>query len=105
MEGWRRGVSHLQRTSAKGRYYTRNRLWNKVTDLLDWAGVRDLWNIQMEVLDEECEPDEKVPIKLQFSPGEVAIRRRKAMEERFVLATSCRRRRRARISFWTTTSV
>lgn len=81
-------LSHLQRTAARGRYYTRNRLWEKVTDLLDWAGVRDLWNIQMEALDEGCEPDEKTRIKLEFSRNDVAIRKRKAMEGRYVLATT-----------------
>ena len=81
-------LSDLQQTAAKGRYYTRNRLWEKVAGLLDAASVRDLWNVSMEPLDDVDGPDEKTRIELQFSRDEMAIRRRKAMEGRYVLATT-----------------
>ena len=81
-------LSRLQQTARKGRYYTPRRLREKVANLLEWAGVRDLWNVEIEPMDETQGPDEKSRIALAFSPNEVAIERRKAMEGRYVLATT-----------------
>ena len=83
-------MTHLQRTAAKGRYYTRKRLHRKVTDLLGSKGLSRLWNVSVEPLEEPEEEDEeeRVRLELQFSRNDVEIKRREALEGRFVVATS-----------------
>jgi transposase len=84
-------LSHLRRTAAKGRYYSRAKLVEKVMGLLDSKGLRALWNVTVEPLEgqrEAAQQGEKVLLDLQFSRNDVEIKRREALEGRYVVATT-----------------
>ena len=78
----------LKKTAAKGSYYSWNSLYKKIEDLLESAGVKDLWNITIKPLDPDKNPDEKGKFDLEFSLDKKALKERKKREGKFVLETS-----------------
>lgn len=81
-------LSHLRRTASQGRYYTLQRLKEKIGEILKWHKVSELWNISIEPLEEGAESEEKLLLELSFSRNELEIERRRAMEGRYVIATT-----------------
>ena len=91
MEEVRDELGHLKKTAAKGRYYTKEKLEAKIRELLVSCKVSRLWSISIEPCEgeeERAQKGEKARLELEFSEDEVQIKRRKALEGRFVVATT-----------------
>lgn len=79
----------LSRTASRGKYYSWTRLREKVNDILQAAGVKDLWQVDISYLDEDPgSPEKKARLQLMFSPDEAAIQRREYIEGVYILRTS-----------------
>ena len=80
------GLSH---TAARGRYYSWTRLREKVNAILQRAGVKELWQVEIAYLDEgPGSPEKKARLRLTCVPDEAAIQRRECIEGVYVLRTS-----------------
>ena len=81
-------LDHLQQTVAKGKYYTWNSLHKKIEDILDYAGVKGLFDFTIKPKNKDISPDEKGKFELEYSINSEAVRERKKREGKFVLETS-----------------
>lgn len=83
-----RELRYLQRTASRGKYYTQSSLAVKINKICERYGVKDLWEISFKPIDEPEGMDEKSRFKIELSVDKEAVRKRKAIEGRYVLETS-----------------
>lgn len=81
-------LKRLQGTAKKGKYYSVGSLREKVGGMLRDAGVRALWDFNVEAIGQIEDDQEKTRANLTFSRNAGAIKVRKAMEGRYLLATT-----------------
>jgi len=82
-------MKRLRETASAGAYYSERRLWQKVQNMLEQKGVSDLWEVQVEPLEEDqVEKEQKVRLRLEFRLRKEALRHRKRTEGKYVLATT-----------------
>lgn len=81
-------LNHLQETARNGAYYTKLRLHEKIAELLKEEGVRDLFTITIDPIEEEADEEVKCPQKLTWDLDRIALRKRKALEGKYILQTS-----------------
>lgn len=81
-------LDRLQNTTAKGKYYTWNSLHKKIENMLEDAGVKDLWAFEIKPENKDQSPDEKGKFKLQYTINSEVLKERKKREGKFVLETS-----------------
>lgn len=85
----REELADLAVTAAKGKYYSWTRLREKVNEILDAAGVKDLWRVDIAYLGKDPgSPEKKARLKMSYTPDEQAIERRALLEGLYVLRTS-----------------
>lgn len=85
-------LDRLKRTASSGRYYSWTRLREKVNGILKEAGVKDLYEVEIEPLEEEevdsPDPEEKTKLKLTYQRDEEAIEKRESTEGKYLLETT-----------------
>lgn len=81
-------LEEWQNTAQNGKYYHENRLYQKVHNLLDEKGVNDLYEIEITALGDETDAQAKTYLDLSFQVDEGKLKRRKALEGKYVLETS-----------------
>lgn len=83
-------MQRLKQTASSGAYYSERRLWQKVQNMLEEKGVSDLWEVDVEPIEgqAEVEKEQKTRLHLQYRLQKEALRRRKRIEGKYVLATT-----------------
>jgi len=86
-------LDHLQGTASSGAYYSWARLREKVNGILKEAGVKGLYEVEIEPLVEEEDssdpgPEEKTKLELSYERDEEAIERRERTEGKYLLETT-----------------
>lgn len=80
-------IKKWAQTAQKGAYYTPQRLREKVRQLLEKKGVKDLFVISINSL-EEGEEEEKRRLSLEYDIDRIALRERKVLEGKYILQTT-----------------
>ena len=88
MEEARQELQNLMKSASQGRYYTRQRLWEKVRELLRKRKITSLWNITVEPLEDVEDPDKKILLNLSFSENQMEIKKRRAMDGCYIVTTT-----------------
>jgi len=87
-QAWEK-LTALADSAARRRCYSWARLREKVNDVLEDAGVAELWDVQIAFAPgEEGSPEEKRRLSLRFCPNKEAVARRVSLEGKYVLRTS-----------------
>jgi len=84
-------LEHLKETASSGRYYSWTRLAEKVNDILKEAGVKDLYEVEIEPLEKEedsPDPEEKTKLKLIYQRDQEAVEKRERTEGKYLLETT-----------------
>jgi len=87
MKSARDQLDHLAETAAKGTYYTKQRLTEKIGQMLKEKGVRDLFSVSIQRKEEVC-AGEKCRLDLDYALDLIALRQRRALEGKYILETS-----------------
>ena len=86
-------LGRLQRTASQGRYYSAQRLREKISELLRWHKVSELWNISIGPMEEVEDSEQKTLLNLSYSVNQLEVERRRAMDGRYVIVTTVSGRR------------
>lgn len=82
------GLQKIGQTAARGRYYSWTRLREKINDLLDYCGVKGLYDVCIRNLDTVTDPEQKARLELEFERDQEAIEQQKAVDGMYILQTS-----------------
>lgn len=81
-------LDRLQGTASSGSYYTKLRLYEKIQTMLKSKGVADLFNVSITPVPDGADEEEKCPQKLEYRLDLIALRKRRALEGKYILETS-----------------
>lgn len=83
-------LDHLKETASSGRYYSWTRLREKVNEILVKAGVKDLYQVEIEPVKEvdSPHPEEKTKLELTYKRNHEAIEKRESTEGKYLLETT-----------------
>jgi len=87
MKSARDELERLSETAGNGAYYTKQRLTEKVGQMLQQKGVRDLFTVRIQ-RKKDVEEGEKCRLQLDYKLDLIALRQRRALEGKYVLETS-----------------
>ena len=81
-------LRQLSRSAARGKYYSWTRLREKVNDLLEYCGVKGLYNVRIKPFDTQTDPEEKARLELFFERDQEAIVLQERIEGMYIIETS-----------------
>lgn len=83
-------LDYLKETASSGRYYSWTRLREKVNEILVKAGVKDLYQVEIEPVKEvdSPHPEEKTKLELAYKRNHEAIEKRESTEGKYLLETT-----------------
>lgn len=81
-------LDRLRETASSGSYYTKLRLYEKIQTMLKREGVADLFVVSIDPIPADADEEEKCPQKLEYDLDLIALRKRRALEGKYVLETS-----------------
>lgn len=87
MKSARDELDRLSETAGSGAYYTKQRLTEKVGQMLQKKGVRDLFTVSIQ-REDEVDQKEKCRLDLDYQLDMLALRQRRALEGKYILETS-----------------
>jgi transposase len=89
MQKAREKLEQLARVAAGRRIYRWTRLRAKAEQILKEAGVAGLWRVEISPLEAgPVDPEQKAKLRLHFEVDQEALRRRMAVEGKYLLQTS-----------------
>jgi transposase len=90
-EGMQEAEAELDRLSqiaARGSYYSWTRLREKVNDLMERCGVKGLYTVVIDPMDEGKDPEQKGRLRLRYVLDKAELARRAATDGMYILQTS-----------------
>ena len=85
-------LDYLKETASSGGYYSWTRLAEKVNNILKEAGVKDLYQVEIEPLEEKevdsPNPEKKTKLKLSYERDQEAVNKRESTEGKYLLETT-----------------